>query len=386
MSTTKPIAIFSEFFNSEKAGGLLLIICTTASIVIANTSIGNGYLHFWHSNVDLSFSSVQLNYSVEEWVNDGLMAIFFLMVGLEIERELYSGELSDFKNALLPILAAVGGMAIPALFHYMFNHGIETQAGIGIPMATDIAFALGILSLAGDKIPPSVKIFLTALAIIDDLGAVIIIAVFYTKYLSVLNLSIALAIFILLLAFNRMKLKNIFFYIIPGIVMWYFMLKSGVHATISGILLAFAIPFDKEGSNLSGKVQHFLHKPVAFLILPLFALANTGIILTEGWQRSLTSSNSIGIITGLFLGKPLGIMFFCFAAMQLKLCSLPERMRWNHLYGVSVLAGLGFTMSIFIANLAFEDAGLIQSSKIAILAASLLAGILGFGLLKRIHK
>ena len=386
MSSIKTTNIFNDFFNSEKSGGLILIICTIASILIANTSIGNAYLHFWHSDLNLSFAKISLNYSVEHWINDGLMAIFFLMVGLEIERELYIGELSDFKNALLPIIAAIGGMMIPALFHFFFNHGTSTQSGIGIPMATDIAFALGILSLAGDKIPPSVKIFLTALAIIDDLGAVIIIAIFYTKSLSLLYLSIALGVFVLLLIFNKLKVKNLFFYIIPGIVMWYFMLKSGVHATISGILLAFAIPFDRTGNNQSERVQHFLHKPVAFLILPLFALANTGIILSQGWHKTLMSDNSLGILTGLFLGKPVGIILFCFFAIQSKICKHPEGMRWPHLSGISVLAGLGFTMSIFIANLAFDDAELIQDSKIAILTASLLAGLLGFFLLKRINK
>jgi NhaA family Na+:H+ antiporter len=253
-------------------------------------------------------------------------------------------------------------------------------------MATDIAFALGILSLAGDKIPASVKIFLTALAIIDDLGAVIIIAIFYTKNLSLLYLFIALGIFVLLLLFNKLKIRNLLFYILPGIVMWYCMLQSGVHATISGILLAFAIPFDKQGSNLSEKVQHFLHKPVAFFILPVFALANTGIVLSGAWHQTLFSNNSIGIIAGLFLGKPAGILLFCFAAIQLKLCRLPDKMLWGHLSGVAVLAGLGFTMSIFIANLAFEDAGYIQDSKIAILTASLLAGLTGFFLLKKIGK
>ena len=277
-------------------------------------------------------------------------------------------------------------MAIPALFHFFFNHGTATQSGIGIPMATDIAFALGILSLAGNKIPPSVKIFLAALAIIDDLGAVIIIAVFYTKSLSLIYLSIALGIFVLLLIFNKLKIKSLFLYIIPGILMWYFMLKSGVHATISGILLAFAIPFDKKGNNQSEKVQHFLHKPVAFLILPLFALANTGIILSNGWHKTLISDNSLGILTGLFLGKPVGILLFCFFAIQSKICRLPEGMRWNHLSGISVLAGLGFTMSIFIANLAFDNAELIQDSKIAILTASLGAGLTGFFLLRRISK
>ncbi len=385
MAFTSNNNTFKDFFDSEKAGGLMLIICTIASVVIANTSIGDGYLHFWHDHINLSFAQIHLDYSAEHWVNDGLMAIFFLMVGLEIERELYIGELADFRNALLPIVAATGGMLVPALIHFFFNHGTATQSGIGIPMATDIAFALGILSLAGDKIPASVKIFLTALAIIDDLGAVIIIAVFYTKNLSVLYLLSSLGIFGLLLIFNKLKIKNLLFYILPGIVMWYCMLQSGVHATISGILLAFAIPFDKKGSNLSEKVQHFLHKPVAFLILPVFALANTGIELSGAWQQSLISDNSLGIIAGLFLGKPIGILLLCFAAIQLKICRLPDDIRWSHLSGVAVLAGLGFTMSIFIANLAFDDNGHIQDSKIAILAASLLAGLTGFFLLKRIR-
>jgi NhaA family Na+:H+ antiporter len=386
MASTTTNSLFKEFFNSEKAGGLLLIICTVASVIVANTAIGDGYLHFWHSPVNLSFSKIQLNYPAEHWVNEGLMAIFFLMVGLEIERELYIGELSDFKNALLPIMAAIGGMVVPASMHFFFNHGTATQSGIGIPMATDIAFALGILSLAGNKIPASVKIFLTALAIIDDLGAVIIIAIFYTKNLLLVYLFMALGIFILLLLFNKLKIKSLFLYILPGIVMWYCMLQSGVHATISGILLAFAIPFDKQGSNLSEKVQHFLHKPVAFFILPVFALANTGIVLSAGWQHTLMSSNSLGIIAGLFLGKPVGILLLCFAAIQLKICLLPPEMRWSHLSGVAVLAGLGFTMSIFIANLAFEDAVHIQDSKIAVLTASLLAGLTGFFLLKKISK
>jgi len=385
-TSTKTNNIFKDFFDSEKAGGLMLIVCTVASVIIANTSIGNGYLHFWHSGINLSFAKIHLNYSAEQWVNDGLMAIFFLMVGLEIERELYIGELSDFTNALLPIMAAIGGMIVPASIHFFYNHGTATQSGIGIPMATDIAFALGILSLAGNKIPASVKIFLTALAIIDDLGAVTIIAIFYTKSLSLIYLFTALGIFALLLVFNKLKIKKLIFYILPGIVMWYCMLQSGVHATISGILLAFAMPFDKTGSNLSEKLQHFLHKPVAFLILPVFALANTGIALLSGWQHTLFSNNSMGIIAGLFFGKPLGILLFCLAAVQLKICQLPHEMRWSHLLAVAVLAGLGFTMSIFIANLAFEDSGYIQDSKIAILTASLLAGLAGFFLLKRISN
>lgn len=235
--------LFKEFFESERTAGLILLGCTALSIVLANSSIGDSWLHFWHSSLDLSFGGLSLNHSVEFWVNDGLMAIFFLMVGLEIEREIYIGELADFRKALLPILAAVGGMVLPAGIHFFFNHGTPEQAGIGIPMATDIAFALGALSLLGNKIPLSVKIFLTALAIIDDLGAIIVIAIFYTKTLSLLYLALALAIFAVLLIFNKLKINNLVFYLVPGIIMWYCMLQSGIHATLSGVLLAFAIPF-----------------------------------------------------------------------------------------------------------------------------------------------
>jgi Na+:H+ antiporter, NhaA family len=378
MTATKTTNIFSEFFESEKTGGLLLIICTIASLAIANTSAGDGYIHFWHSYLDLSFSKIHLNYSVEHWVNDGLMAIFFLMVGLEIERELYIGELADFKKALLPVFAAIGGMIFPAGIHFIFNHGSETQAGIGIPMATDIAFALGILSLLGNKIPVSLKIFLSAVAIIDDLGAVIVIAIFYTKEISFVYFGVSLGIFIFLLVLNKLKVKSLVFYIIPGIIMWYCMLQSGVHATISGILLAFAIPFNRDGnSNPSEKLQHFLHKPVAFIILPIFALANTGIKLSAGWHTNLLSNNNRGIITGLIAGKPIGIVLLCILVVQLKICKLPEGMNWRYLAGVGVLAGIGFTMSIFISNMAFTDLHLIQSSKIAVLAASLFSCIMG---------
>ncbi len=370
--------IFKDFFKSGKAGGLILIICTTASLLIANSSWGDGYIHFWHHPLNLSFLNVKLDYSVEEWINDGLMAIFFLMVGLEIERELYVGELSSFTNALLPIVAAIGGMAIPALIHFYFNHDTDTQHGIGIPMATDIAFSLGMLSLLGNKVPPSLKIFLTALAIIDDLGAVIIIAIFYTKNFSVSYLLIALGIFAFLIILNRMKVYKTWIYLIAGIVMWYFMLKSGVHATISGVLLAFAIPFRKDDSvNPSYKLQHALHNPVNYFLIPLFALANTGIILQPGWLDHLHAPNSLGIMYGLVLGKPIGIFILCWLIVKLKWCNLPEGTNWKILLGAGALAGIGFTMSIFISNLAFDDANIIQDSKIAVLIGSLVAAIIG---------
>jgi len=375
--------LFTHFFKSGKAGGLILIGCTVISLLIANSRAGETYQHFWHSTLNLSFQHIHLDYSVEAWINDGLMTIFFLMVGLEIERELYVGELSDFKNALLPVVAAVGGMAVPALIHFSFNHGASTQPGIGIPMATDIAFSLGMLSLLGNKVPPALKIFLTALAIIDDLGAVIIIAVFYTKGFSVMNLAIALGIFGFLIILNRLNIFKIWIYLIAGIFMWYFMLKSGVHATISGVLLAFAIPFRKvDAINPSYKLQHALHNPVNFVIVPLFALANTGIHLATDWYNHLYSGNSLGIMFGLVNGKPAGIFALCWIAVKMKWCALPESINWKLLLGAGALAGIGFTMSIFITNLAFtDDLSLVQDSKIAVLLGSLIAVIIGITIL-----
>lgn len=379
--------LFTHFFNSEKTGGIVLIACTALSMIIANSSFGADYLHFWHQSIGFSVDNFEMRHPVEYWVNDGLMAIFFLMIGLEIERELYAGELSSLRNALLPVFAAMGGMLTPALFHFVLNHGTPDQAGIGIPMATDIAFALGILSLLGNKVPASLKIFLAALAIIDDLGAIIVIAVFYTKGFSLAYFGMALGIFGLLILFNRMKIRNLVFYLIPGILMWYCMLQSGVHATISGILLAFALPFgDGSESSPSYRLQHFLHKPVAFIILPLFALANTGIVFEPGWQKGFSSKNSLGIIGGLVLGKPIGILLFCWAAVKLRICRLPSDIGWKHITGAGILAGIGFTMSIFITLLAFNDATTIVNSKIAVLSASLLAGVAGFLFLKTLAR
>jgi NhaA family Na+:H+ antiporter len=394
--------LFREFFESEKTGGLILVFCTLVSIWVANSAWGETWLHFWHARLDLSVGPIPLDYSVEHWVNDGGMAIFFLLVGLEIEREIYIGELADFRNALLPILAAAGGMLIPAALHFCFNHGRPEQAGFGIPMATDIAFALGVLSLLGNKVPASVKIFLTALAIIDDLGAILVIAIFYTKGLAFGWLMAAFGILLLLLVFNKLNINRLTFYFLPGLLLWYCMLRSGIHATLSGVLLAFVIPFRKRGPvpqpaalpsagsfqprseeslNPSYRLQHFLHKPVAFFILPLFALANTGILLSAGWHQSLLSRNSLGILIGLVLGKPIGILLCCWLAIRSGWCRLPEAMLWRHLLGAGLLAGIGFTMSIFITNLAFSDALHIQTSKIAILAASLVASGLGFACL-----
>src|SRR5688572_18993091 len=298
--------LFIEFFNGEQASGAILILCTITAILIANSAFGDTFINFWHTELGFEWNSFHLKYELEYWVNDGFMAVFFLLIGLEIERELYIGELSDLKNATLPIFAAVGGMATPAILHFLFNLGTETQAGIGIPMATDIAFALGVLALLGSRVPVSLKVFLTALAIIDDLGAIAIIALFYVGDFSLLYLVLALGILAGLFVLNRLGIHGLPFYLIPGIVMWYFMLKSGIHATIAGVLLAFVIPFGNgDDKSPSYKLQHFLHKPVAFIIMPFFALANTGIALTGNWIEGVITPNGLGIFAGLFVGKPL---------------------------------------------------------------------------------
>lgn len=375
--------LFMEFFQSEEVSGIVLILCTIASILIANSRFGQAFVDFWHIKLGFETAGIALNQSLEHWINDGLMAIFFLLIGLEIEREIYVGELSDLKSASLPIVAAIGGMAIPALLYFMLNQGTETQGGIGIPMATDIAFALGVLALLGSKIPSPLKVFLTALAIIDDLGAIIIIALFYVSDFSFLYLVLAFAVFAGLLVLNRLGVQGLPFYLIPGIIMWYFMLQSGVHATLAGVLLAFALPFgDGSEGSPSYRLQHFLHKPVAFVIMPIFALANTGIPLGGKWLENLTAPNSLGVFVGLFFGKPLGIFLAGFLAVKTRLSELPGELSWRHIAGAGFLGGIGFTMSIFITLLAFSDPETIQSTKIGILLGSLLAGITGYLILR----
>lgn len=370
-----PPKLFKEFFESEKTAGLILMGCTLISLLLANSFFSDNYLHFWHTN----FSGQ----SIEYWINDGLMVIFFLLIGLELEREVYQGELSNIKNALLPIFGAIGGMLVPAALYLLFNYGTSTQSGAGIPMATDIAFALGILSLLGNKVPTSLKVFLTALAVIDDLGAILVIALFYTKTLLWTNLLISLGIFAFLLVLNRLKVKNLILYLIGGVVMWYFMLNSGVHATITGVLLAFAIPFG-DGSKKSTSIvlQQFLHKPVAFIILPLFALANTAIILSSDMGAILTQHYSLGIAVGLIVGKPIGIFTLSLLAVKLGICKLPKDLHWKSIFGVGFLGGIGFTMSIFVTLLAFEDVTVINNAKFIILLSSLITGIIGFLSLK----
>jgi len=371
----KETNLFKAFFESEKAGGIILIFATLFSLLLANSIFQIEYLQLWNYEIG--------NHSLVEWINDGLMTIFFLLIGLELEREVYVGELSSLKKASLPIIGALGGMVVPALIYLYFNFGTSTQSGAGIPMATDIAFAIGILSLLGNRVPTSLKIFLTALAVIDDLGAIIVIAIFYTTSISLLNLGIALGILGFLFILNRLKVNYLIPFLIGGILMWYFMLNSGVHATITGVLLAFVIPFgDGKKENISYKLQHFLHKPVAFLILTLFSFSKTCIVLNSNWYVGLSHSNSIGIILGLIIGKPLGIWLFSYLGVLIGIGILPKGLQWKNIFGAGILGGIGFTMSIFISLLAFNNDEDSINSKIAILIASTIAAIVGFIYLK----
>ena len=374
---------FNKFFESEKSSGILIIACTAVSLLFTNSILGENYLSIWHGYIG--------GMSVEHWINDGLMAVFFFLIGLELKRELLVGELSELRNALLPIFAAIGGVVLPAAIHFGLNFGTPTQAGIGIPMATDIAFALGALALLGSRVPASLKIFLTALAVIDDLMAIIVIAVFYTAELSIIYLGSGLAIFVLLLGLNYLGgVKRMTPYLLGGFLLWYLMLQSGVHATIAGVLAAFTIPFSPDGdeeNSPSHRLEHLLHKPSAFVILPIFALANTGIIIGGDWFEGLSESNSLGIIFGLVAGKPIGITLACFITVTLGICRLPLDLNWKHVFGAGLLGGIGFTMSIFITNLAFTgNAEIINASKMAILLASLTAGTAGFLWLKLLGK
>lgn len=367
--------LFNEFFHSEKSAGIVLIGCTVISLTLANSALAEEYTTFWSFTI--------ADHNITHWVNDALMAIFFLLIGLELEREVYVGELSDIKKSALPLIGALGGMLIPAAIHFALNASTPYQGGAGIPMATDIAFALAILSLLGNRVPPVLKVFLTALAVIDDLGAIIIIAIFYTGSIQWYNLIASLGIFGLLLLLNRLRIHNLIPYLLGGLLMWYFMLHSGVHATITGVLLAFAIPFgDGSEKSPSYKLQQNLHIAVAFVVLPLFALANTNIPISANAFQTLLDSNSIGIILGLLVGKPLGILAFCFFGVKAKLAKLPDGVSYSKLLPVTILAGIGFTMSIFITLLAFNDPIIIVASKIAIMVASILAGIIGYILLR----
>lgn len=379
------LKIFKRFSESSSFGGILLLVCVAISLIIANSSLASSFEDFLTIKAGINFGSLELEYPVITWINDGLMAIFFLLVGLEIKREIVEGELSSFKQASLPVIAAIGGVMVPALIYTGFNAGTSTAGGWGIPMATDIAFALGILSLLGNKVPTGLKIFLAALAIVDDLMAILVIAIFYSAELHLDYLAYAGGIFALQIAFNRMGFKNIFFYIIPGMVMWYFIHHSGIHATIAGVLTALTLPTtaDDTESPLE-KLEHALAKPVNYLIMPIFAIANTNITFESGMVSGLTSNVGLGILLGLFLGKPIGICLMSWLSVKLKVAQLPEHTNWKHVAGLGLLGGIGFTMSIFIALLSFSEPSLQTAAKFAVLVASVVSGVAGYLVLKTI--
>ena len=373
---------FKKFLESSQSSGILLILCVGIALGIANSSLAENFQSFLDKEIGITL--FHLKYPVSIWINDGLMAIFFLLVGLEIKREVVEGELSSFKNASLPIFAAVGGMLVPAIIYTLFNSGTEYRNGWGIPMATDIAFSLAIISMLGNKVPNSIKIFLAALAIVDDLGAILVIAIFYTEQIHWMYIFLSLGVSVLLFLLNYFKVKTIIVYLIPGIFLWYFLHHSGIHATIAGVVLAFSIPTNISRTEISPleKLEHQLHLPVSFFIMPIFALTNTNITFTNGMVDGLFSGLGLGIICGLVLGKIIGINLFSLLAIKFKISSLPQNASWIQMLGVGLLAGIGFTMSIFIALLSFKDEIQIQDeAKFTILIASFIAAVFGYVIL-----
>lgn len=417
-----------RFFELEQSSGILLIVVAIIAIIWANSPLAASYFSIWNSKVGFGFGEFRIEKDFLHWINDGLMAIFFFVVGLEIKRELLIGELSSVKNAVLPAVAAVGGMVFPAIIYTMLNRTGEASQGWGIPMATDIAFAIGILSILGNKVPFSLKVFLTAVAIIDDLGAVIVIAVFYSANISMIMLGLAGIVLLGLILLNFLHVKSPLPYAVLGIILWFLFLKSGVHATIAGVILAFTIPtktrinakdfYDKasealnemkenklviEGDKISPEVNHIihtieescekasapahrlehkLHPYVAFFIMPVFALANAGVSL-GGVGSGVVNGVTLGIIAGLFLGKVLGVSLFSIASVKLKFGVLPSGANIRQLIGVGFLAGIGFTMSLFIGSLAFQTQDLLNYAKVGIIAGSLISGIVGYIILSR---
>lgn len=412
------------FLEHRLAGAALLMLATLAAIVIANSPLSHGYHSFLHAHIQIGAGEYALDYSIHHWINDGLMSIFFFLVGLEIKRELLVGELSSVRKATLPAIAALGGMVVPALFYFALNRGTPTAGGWGIPMATDIAFALGVLALLGDRIPLGVKVFLTALAIVDDIGAVLVIAVFYTTDINFVSLFIGVGVLAVAAYMNRLDVRHSFVYLMLGIIVWVAFLKSGIHATIAAILMAFVIPATTRinGADLVARIElitarlkaiglpedtkmntpeqdhaitamsetielgqaplqrieHYLHRPVTFVVLPIFALANAGVTLEGNIAEELMSPLALGIILGLFVGKQVGITLATWLAVRLKIADLPAGVTWRQIHGANILAGIGFTMSLFVASLAFTDPGHIAEAKMGILTGSVISGILGY--------
>ncbi len=369
---------------SGQAGGALLILCVVISLIIANTSANEPFKNLLAIELGFETSAIHLKYSLLNWINDGLMAIFFFLIGIEIKQEITDGHLSNFKVASVPIFAAVGGALAPAIIYAILNHNSDTAAGWGIPMATDIAFALAVLSLVGKAVPTALRVLLSTLAVVDDLLAILVIAIFYSSDIHWINLGIAMGIFALLLLFNKLGVQKLIFYIIPGILMWYFIHHSGIHATIAGVLTALTIPAGPKKASILHKLEHSLAIPVGFVIMPLFALANTNIHFEAEMISGITGVLGLGINIGLVLGKPAGIMLFSLLSVKFNIGKLPKGIVWTHIFGIGLLAGIGFTMSIFIALLSFGNTLYGAEAKFAILIASLISGIGGFVYLKKV--
>ena len=381
------LSVFKKFFSSNTSGGILLFLCVVISLIIANTSSSTAFNELLQVKLGFENETIQLRYSLKQWIDDGLMAIFFLLVGLEIKRELVEGELSSPKNAILPILAAVGGAIVPAVIYTIFNHDQASHHGWGIPMATDIAFALAIISLLDKRVPPSLKIFLAALAIVDDLLAILVIAIFYSTELHYTYLLYAAGITGLLVVFNRTGVKSVWAYIIPGLFIWYFIHHSGIHATIAGVLVAMTLPTTPDATESPlEKLEHALANPVNFIIIPLFALVNTNISIHSEMVHGLNTPLGLGIILGLFFGKTIGIYLTTWICVKTKLANLPDMAGWKHMIGVGMLGGIGFTMSIFISMLSFKDPVFIEEAKFAVLIGSLISGTCGYLYLSFVAK
>ncbi len=377
------LTVFKNFVKSNNFGGILLFLCVILSLIVANSPLSNALQNILDTTLGYENESIHLKYSVSLWINDGFMALFFLLVGLEIKREIVEGELSSPKKALLPILCAIGGAIVPAIIFLLFNNGTETVSGWAIPMATDIAFALAVISLLDKRIPISLKIFLAALAIVDDLIAILVIAFFYSSGIQLGYLGYAALAMLVLIAMNRFKVKNPYLYLIPGIFIWYFVHHSGIHATIAGVMVAMTLPTnDTAVESPLERLEHALIKPVNFFIIPLFAFANTNITWQPEMVHGLTAPLGLGIFFGLFFGKPIGILLTSWLCTRLGIASLPEGSTWMHIIGVGMLAGIGFTMSIFISILSFKEPLFVSEAKISVLLTSIIAGTIGYLVLK----
>jgi NhaA family Na+:H+ antiporter len=375
----KPI---QQFMQAEASGGLLLLAAAALALAWANSPWGASYERLWETPITLGLPGLALRESLHLWINDALMAVFFLLVGLEIKREVLGGELASIKRSTLPLAGAVGGMVVPALVYFALNAGAPTVRGWGIPMATDIAFALGVVVLLGRRVPLGLKIFLTALAIVDDIGAVLVIAIFYTAHLSIAALGAAAAVLAVLVGCNTAGVRSLWVYLLLGVGLWIAVFHSGVHATVAGVLLALTIPAGARGRRTSDaalllRLEHALSRPVAYGIMPLFALANAGLHLDASLGAALAEPVTLGVLLGLLLGKPVGITLASWAVVRLGLATLPADARWSELIGVAWLGGIGFTMSLFIGGLAFTDAAHLAEAKAGVLAGSLLAGMGG---------